>query len=144
MKTGKIESPGVVSVTDCGTMEDGRPYLVMELVRWPTLLHVLRNNTFTPTRAAQVGIQLATALHSAHGRGVLPTRRLNRRAQCQPTFVPAIVSQAGPLPPALEAIIRRALAKDPAHRHQSALALASDLRHAVSITDRKGWRSLFS
>jgi serine/threonine protein kinase len=48
----------------------------------------------------------------------------------------------GDIPPALEEVILQALAKDPAHRFQSATAMAQALSHATATLPPEQWRPL--
>jgi serine/threonine protein kinase len=66
----RARSAGIVDVTDYGLTE-GHPYLVMELVEWPTLDTVLLDGPFEPRRAVAVARQMLDALDAAHRQGVV-------------------------------------------------------------------------
>ncbi|WP_051700678.1 serine/threonine-protein kinase [Streptomyces sp. NRRL F-4474] len=67
----RVSHRGVVTVYDVAS-EDGRPWIVMELVRGLSLAHVLEaEGPMTPQRAAHIAEQVLAALHSAHDAGVL-------------------------------------------------------------------------
>ncbi|MCM9078688.1 serine/threonine-protein kinase [Streptomyces spororaveus] len=67
----RVSHRGVVTVYDVAS-EDGRPWIVMELVRGLSLADVLEaEGPMTPQRAAHVGEQVLAALRSAHDSGVL-------------------------------------------------------------------------
>ncbi|MGW5215057.1 serine/threonine-protein kinase [Streptomyces sp. NPDC004051] len=67
----RITDRNVVTVYDVAT-EDGRPWIVMELVRGLSLADVLdAEGPLDPRRAAHVGAEVLAALHAAHGAGVL-------------------------------------------------------------------------
>ncbi|MFF7615933.1 serine/threonine-protein kinase [Streptomyces lavendulae] len=67
----RISHRGVVTVYDVAS-EDGRPWIVMELVRGLSLAEVLEGEgPMTPQRAAHLGEQVLAALRSAHEAGVL-------------------------------------------------------------------------
>ncbi len=62
----------VVSALDAGTMEDGLPYLVMELIEGRTLAGILASRTKIGAEdATSIGLQLCDALAHTHDRGVL-------------------------------------------------------------------------
>ncbi|HZA60285.1 MAG TPA: protein kinase [Actinomycetota bacterium] len=66
-----LTHPNVVGVYDTGG-EDGMHYIVMEYVEGPTLSEVLRREgRLDPDRAAAIAAEVATALHSAHERGLV-------------------------------------------------------------------------
>ncbi|MCC0098997.1 serine/threonine protein kinase [Streptomyces flavotricini] len=67
----RVSHRGVVTVYDVAT-EDGKPWIVMELVRGLSLADVLEaDGPLTPQRAAHFGEQVLAALRSAHEAGVL-------------------------------------------------------------------------
>ena len=64
-----VPHPGVAQVYDYG--EDGRPYLVMELVAGPSLAEVLAGGPLPAARAMDVVAQAAGALAAAHAAGLV-------------------------------------------------------------------------
>jgi serine/threonine-protein kinase len=75
LREGRLASrahhPGIVDVTDFGTTPDGRTYLVMELVDWPTLRDLLDEGPLGGDRAVSIGRQILFALEEAHRQGVV-------------------------------------------------------------------------
>ncbi|WUA82212.1 protein kinase [Streptomyces sp. NBC_00207] len=67
----RIRSGGAVTVYDV-VDEDGRPWIVMELIEGPSLAEFVRENgPLTPRRAAEVGLAVLDVLRAAHGQGIL-------------------------------------------------------------------------
>ncbi|WP_255954157.1 serine/threonine-protein kinase [Streptomyces odontomachi] len=66
----RIDHPSVVTMHDV-VVEDGKPWVVMELVRGQSLADRLQEGTLDPREAAQIGLAVAGALQAAHGAGVL-------------------------------------------------------------------------
>ncbi|MGW3343688.1 protein kinase domain-containing protein [Nonomuraea rubra] len=67
----KLNHPSVVAVYDV-IEEDGRPWIVMELVSHPTVEQVVLTTGALPVReAADVGRQVLSALRTAHAAGIL-------------------------------------------------------------------------
>jgi hypothetical protein len=66
----RIDHPYVVTVYDV-VIEDGRPWLVMELVRGESLAEVLETGTIESREAARIGLAVLDALTAAHEAGVL-------------------------------------------------------------------------
>src|SRR5579875_1456021 len=67
----RLSHPGLVTVFDVAE-EDGRPWIVMELVHARSLDRVLaEDGPLPPARAAAIGHQLVSALATAHAAGVL-------------------------------------------------------------------------
>lgn len=68
---GRISHRNVVTVYDVAT-EDGRPWIVMELIRGLALSDVLdAEGPLTPQRAAHIGAEILAGLRAAHEAGVL-------------------------------------------------------------------------
>ncbi|HEY4569226.1 MAG TPA: serine/threonine-protein kinase [Kribbella sp.] len=68
---GRLSHPNVVTVYDV-VEEDGRPWIVMELVRSTTLAQAIREyGPLPPREVARIGLQVLAALHAAHRAGVL-------------------------------------------------------------------------
>ena len=64
--------PGIVGVTDFGTLPDGQAFLVMELVEGRTLEEALgEGGTLPPAEAVRVVLKILAALEAAHVRGVV-------------------------------------------------------------------------
>ncbi|MFD5202054.1 serine/threonine-protein kinase [Streptomyces sp. NPDC058375] len=66
----RIGHPSVVTVHDV-VFEDGRPWIVMELVRGQSLGDRLQEGTLDPREAARIGIAVLDALTAAHAKDVL-------------------------------------------------------------------------
>ena len=66
----RIDHPSVVTVHDV-VVEDGRPWVVMELVRGQSLGDRLQEGTLDPREAARIGLDVLGALTAAHEAGVL-------------------------------------------------------------------------
>jgi serine/threonine-protein kinase len=68
----RARHPGIVDVTDFGVLSDGRSYLVMELVTWPTLAKVLDESGPMPLlRSLAIARSVADALAAAAAQGVV-------------------------------------------------------------------------
>jgi serine/threonine-protein kinase len=68
----RVRHPGIVGVSDFGTLPDGRPYLVMDLIDGRTVYQVRADEgTLPPDRALRLTRQIADALAAAHGCGVV-------------------------------------------------------------------------
>ena len=69
---GSIRHPGIVDVLDVGHIEDGSPFLVMELLEGEGLDTILkRNGTMRPLDILPVVRDVARTLSLAHERGVI-------------------------------------------------------------------------
>jgi serine/threonine-protein kinase len=67
----QVAHPCVVAPIAIGDPEDGRPYIVMELVDGPSLEDVLALGPLAEARAATIGSDLASALAAVHRAGVV-------------------------------------------------------------------------
>ncbi len=65
-----LSHPGLVQVHDAGTA-DGTPFVVLELVRGPTLRDRVESGPLRVEEVRRLGAQLADALAYVHGRGVV-------------------------------------------------------------------------
>ncbi|MGI5232262.1 WD40 repeat domain-containing serine/threonine protein kinase [Actinoallomurus sp. CA-142502] len=67
----RLSHPGIVTVHEV-VRDDGRPWIVMELVHGRTLARVLKEDgPLPPARVAEIGAQILTALRAAHAAGVV-------------------------------------------------------------------------
>ncbi|MFC8585040.1 serine/threonine-protein kinase [Streptomyces sp. NPDC057217] len=66
----RMRHPGLVTLYDSGR-EEGRPYLVMQLVRGTTLRRRIAATPLTPRETARTGAALASALAHVHAAGVV-------------------------------------------------------------------------
>ncbi|MFJ6793792.1 serine/threonine-protein kinase [Streptomyces sp. NPDC091268] len=66
----RIDHPSVVAIHDV-VSEDGRPWIVMELLRGRSLAEALEEGTLAPQEAARIGLAVLGALTAAHEAGVL-------------------------------------------------------------------------
>ncbi|MFB4318411.1 serine/threonine-protein kinase [Actinomadura sp. 21ATH] len=67
----RLRHPGIVTVYDRVPGEDGRPWIVMELVRGRSLEELLKaDGPLPPQQAARIGLQVLDALRAAHRAGI--------------------------------------------------------------------------
>jgi serine/threonine-protein kinase len=67
----EIEHPNIVDVFSFGTLTDGRPYLVMELLSGCSLADQFDQRRPAPPEAIAILLQVCEALEAAHARGVV-------------------------------------------------------------------------
>jgi eukaryotic-like serine/threonine-protein kinase len=66
----QLNHQGLVTILDAATTDD-QPYLVMELVRGPSLAECCQSTPLDPLRVAAIGVQLAEALSYAHANDIV-------------------------------------------------------------------------
>jgi serine/threonine protein kinase/Flp pilus assembly protein TadD len=69
--TSLLNHPNIVTVHDIGAAEDGRPFIVMELVAGQSLLVALQADRMKPARALEIASQVAEGLATAHAAGIV-------------------------------------------------------------------------
>ncbi len=69
--TAAVKHPNVVAINDFGTLNDGRPYFVMELLEGVNLAQLVKAGPLGARRAAQVALKVAAGLDAAHRAGVV-------------------------------------------------------------------------
>lgn len=68
----RLRHPGIVTVYDRVLGDDGRPWIVMELVRGRSLDRVLAGEGALPARrVAEIGLAMLDALSAAHAQGIV-------------------------------------------------------------------------
>lgn len=80
----RIVHPGVVAIYAVGELDDGRPYLAMQLIDGEPLDRVLRDGPLAPVRALRIARNIASALSETHAADVVhrdlkPTNIMWRR-----------------------------------------------------------------
>jgi serine/threonine protein kinase len=68
---GALSHPHIVTIHDVGVTEDGRPYIVMELVKGSSLDAMLQRGPVDERTALVWGAQVAAALDAAHRQGIV-------------------------------------------------------------------------
>lgn len=66
-----LDDPNVVRVFDGGVLEDGRPYLLMELVEGTTLHEMTKDTALPLARAVRILSQLASGIAAVHRLGFI-------------------------------------------------------------------------
>jgi serine/threonine protein kinase len=68
---GLADHPYIVHVFGAAVADDGRPYLVMQYYPKPNLSVRARRRQFSTAEVLQIGIQIGSAVETAHRRGIL-------------------------------------------------------------------------
>jgi tetratricopeptide (TPR) repeat protein len=69
--TSLLNHPNIVTVHDIGAADDGRPFIVMELVSGQSLHGALQRDRLKPARAIEIAGQVADGLAAAHAAGIV-------------------------------------------------------------------------
>jgi serine/threonine-protein kinase len=70
--TNEVRHPGIVQIYDCGTHEDGSPWLIMELLEGETLARRIgRVGAMPAADVITLGVQAASVLEAAHRAGII-------------------------------------------------------------------------
>jgi len=67
----QVRAPAIASIFDAGTLQDGTPYLVMELLEGEDLERILARGTMPVERAARTVAQVCEGLAEAHDQGIV-------------------------------------------------------------------------
>ncbi len=67
---GSLNHPNILTVYDVGE-QDGQPYTVTELLRGESLYAAISHDGMEPSRALELGIQIASGLAAAHEHGIV-------------------------------------------------------------------------
>jgi serine/threonine protein kinase/tetratricopeptide (TPR) repeat protein len=66
-----LSHPNIAAVYDYGETEEGQPFIVMELVKGPTLGELLEEESLSLARSVQIVASIAEALGEAHHQGIV-------------------------------------------------------------------------
>ena len=70
--TNEVRHPGIVQIYDCGTREDGSPWLIMELLEGETLTsRMTRRGAMPLAEVVTLGAQTTSVLEAAHRAGII-------------------------------------------------------------------------
>src|SRR5262249_22198278 len=70
--TGQLQHPGIPPVHEVGELPDGRPFLVMKLIKGRTLADILADGTESRGALVAAFEQVCQAVAYAHNHGVVP------------------------------------------------------------------------
>ena len=68
---GQLQHAGVAPVHDLGSLDDGRPFLAMKLIKGHTLAELLKRGTLSRERLIDVFSEIVDTIAFAHSKGVI-------------------------------------------------------------------------
>ena len=68
---GTLQSPHVVETFDAGQLEDGSPYVLMELLEGSPLTDLIAGGAVTPARTVRIVLEACEGLQAAHTAGIV-------------------------------------------------------------------------
>lgn len=98
----RMSHPNIVGILDAGTLGDGRPYFVMELVRGKHLNAWCRMTTPGLRERLEVFITICQAVHHAHQKGIL-------HRDLKPSNILITLQDGSPVPKIIDFGIAKAL-----------------------------------
>src|SRR4051812_6296450 len=69
--SARIDHPCIVDVLDLGTLDDGAPFLVMEMLEGRSLEQIVEQQPLTPIQIAALMLDVSHALAAAHAAGIV-------------------------------------------------------------------------
>ena len=69
--SSKLSHPHIATIYDYGETDDGQPYIVMELIKGPTLKDLIETGALNIPQAVKIIEQVAEALGEAHRHGII-------------------------------------------------------------------------
>lgn len=66
-----LEHPSLVQIFECGQLDDGTAYLIMEFLNGRSLRSRLKPDGLAPAEVSRIGSQIAEALAAAHVKGIV-------------------------------------------------------------------------
>ena len=67
----KLSHPHIATIYDYGETDEGQPYIVMELIKGPTLKHLMEAGALNIPQVVKIIEQVAEALAEAHRHGII-------------------------------------------------------------------------
>ncbi len=67
----RLNHPGIATIFEAGSTDDGRPYFVMELVRGLPITEYCNTNKLAIRERLELFVQVCRAMHHAHQKGII-------------------------------------------------------------------------